>query len=204
MSDAGVEGGRQRQSAEPLDRLCIGGHRPGHATGQRPGAAERIDGLAVPQEHVAGGRSRCGLAAVEADQPAIGEPHEHEAPSADAGVVAVDDAEREAGGDRGIDRIAAAGEGVERGLGRERMHGRGEPGGAGLDGGGPRTGGWFGRGGERTHGGDPGSEHGCEQGRQSKQHACGAPGNDLEDSDATGESRAMRDSPSEGVQLSLC
>ena len=112
--------------------------------------------LAVVEEHVARGGGGRGLAAVEGEERAVGAADEHEAAAADAGVVAVHDAQGEGGGDGRVDGVAAASRGRRPRFGGEGLHrgddaagaggGEGGRGGGGGGGGGDRRG----RGGSRV------------------------------------------------------
>ena len=121
VANPGRKRGGQRQPAKLLDSPGVGGQRSRHADGQRARAAERIDWPTVLQKHVASGCRRSCLAAVDADQPAAGQPDQDEAAPPDPGVVSVHHTQRQAGRHGRIDGIATAGKGVERGLCGERL-----------------------------------------------------------------------------------
>ena len=81
----------------------------GHADAERGIARFGGIGLAVgSEENIARGRRRCGLAIVDGDVlVALGEMDHHEAAAADIAGARIGHRQRKAGGDRGIDRIAA-------------------------------------------------------------------------------------------------
>ena len=90
---------RQRQS----------GDRAGHADAERGIARLVAVGLAVGAEKdIARDRSRRGLAIIDGDVfVALGRMNHHEAAAADIAGARIGDGQRKAGGDRGVDRIAA-------------------------------------------------------------------------------------------------
>ena len=98
--------------------------------------AQAFDDVAVrPEIHVAGRGERRLFAEIEERLAAIGELHRHEAAAADIAGRRVDDGERIADRDRGIDRVAAALQHVDADARRELV-GRDHHAVLGRDGGG--------------------------------------------------------------------
>ena len=92
------------------------GHRAGHADRERGLARLARVGVALlVEEDVARGRGRRGLAIVDRDvDVAVGEVDHHVAAAADIAGARIGHREREAGRDRGIDRVAALAAGCRR------------------------------------------------------------------------------------------
>jgi hypothetical protein len=112
--------------AVPAQGLLPGRDRAGHAdaeaAGDPLGEGDGLAGGRVDEAVLAEGR-RGGLAAVDGDHPALaGQVDDHEPAAADAGRVGLGDPEGGRGRDRGVDRVAAAPQGVDRGLCGERIH----------------------------------------------------------------------------------
>ncbi len=110
-SMAGCEDLRERETARAvfLQRQCQPGDRAGHADAER-GIARFIGvGLAVgSQKNIVRDRGRRSLAIVDGGVfVAPGRINHHEAAAADVSGARIGDGQRKAGGDRGIDRIAA-------------------------------------------------------------------------------------------------
>ena len=76
-----------------------------------------------PDIHIARGGGGCTLAVVEGDGAAVGEADEHETAAADIASEGMHDGECEAGGDGGVDGVAAALEHFEAGERGEFVHG---------------------------------------------------------------------------------
>ncbi len=122
--DGGLEDLRQRETAGAVFLQCLGqsGGRAGHANA-KCGVARLVGiGFAVgAKKNILRDRSRRGLAIIDRDIfVARGRMDHHEAAAADVAGARIGDGERKAGGDRGIDRIAALLEDVGADL-------RGEP-----------------------------------------------------------------------------
>ena len=88
---------------------CQPGDRAGHADAERGIARLVAVGLAVgPKKNILRDRTRCGLAIIDGGVfVARRRMNHHEAAAADVSGPRIGDGEREAGGDRGIDRVAA-------------------------------------------------------------------------------------------------
>ena len=114
----------QRKFSVTAQRLIIGRQRAWHTGGQRPSQTQFRLGLAVPHIHVAGCSRGCGLATINGREPAVGQPNQHEAASADAGVLSVHDTEGQSGRHRGINGVASFPESFDCCIGRQRMHRR--------------------------------------------------------------------------------
>ena len=114
----------QRNSSVTAQRVIITRQCARHTGSQWTSQTQFRIGLAVPHEHVACRSPRCGLSTVNGDEPAVGQPNQHEAASADAGVLSVHDTEGQSGRHRGINGVASFPESFDCCIGRQRMHRR--------------------------------------------------------------------------------
>ena len=111
---------RQRQFAVALLHVEQAGHGAGDAHRQVRMGGEPVDDLAGRvQVHVPPRLGGCAFPVVIGDHLAAGQPDHHEATAADIAGGRIGDRQREAGGHRGVDGVAAPGQDV-------RAHFRGE------------------------------------------------------------------------------
>ena len=119
-------GEREPAGAEAAVRKRKPRHRAGHADRER--AVARLAGIGIAllvQEHVAGGRLGRGLAVVDGDIAraplAAAEVDHHVAATADISRARIGDRQCKAGGDSGVDRVAAALQHRDPDAGRARL-----------------------------------------------------------------------------------
>ena len=112
-----------RQLSELRHGLVERGDFAGHAGCERASLAEFGHGLTIAEEHVPRRLRRGSLATINRHDLAVRAADDEEASAADAGVVAVHDAESEASGDDGVHSVPTTAHRVHARVSRKRMHG---------------------------------------------------------------------------------
>jgi hypothetical protein len=121
----GLEAHRQRQPPVARREVLPAGRFAGDACRLGMSGREALDRIARRVEkHVARGSRRRNLARIDDDLLAVaGTMQQIEPAAAEPRAVRLDDGERGADRDGGVERVAAAGENLHPGLGGERMRG---------------------------------------------------------------------------------
>ena len=124
QSDRRCQQCRARETAVFCRRALEPHHRAGHSGRAVAPAAELVDRLAGGVEiHRGGRRPGCGLAEIDEGVAPVLQVDGHEPAAADIAAARIDDGERIADGNRGIDRVAALGEDAHADLGGIALRG---------------------------------------------------------------------------------